>query len=190
MGQNLINGNIKTERQTITLTKKLKLRKIACQGKTNKKSSVKEKNIDWAEHATLTECSKVQIFSQKIRDQRWFTSGIWMGITKYSTYMPIWTTVHTDPLSTHPQRHFKDIIFFVIPLRHSWTQYVILLKYSRTFNCWKAEAFTTKQSLQKMTLVLVSRAIGLWGGRFSQIFFNVKIFNPHDKSCPKTKSDA
>ena len=41
-----------------------------------------------------------------------------------------------------------------------------------------------------MTLVLVSRANGLWGGRFSQIFFDEKIFNPYDKSCPKTKSDA
>ena len=34
------------------------------------------------------------------------------------------------------------------------------------------------------------KANGLWGGRFSRTFFDVKIFNPHAKSCPKTKFDA
>ena len=34
------------------------------------------------------------------------------------------------------------------------------------------------------------KANGLWGGRFSRTFFDVKIFNPHAKSCPKTISDA
>ena len=35
------------------------------------------------------------------------------------------------------------------------------------------------------------KANGLWGGRFSRTFFDVKIFNnPHAKSYPKTISDA
>ena len=34
------------------------------------------------------------------------------------------------------------------------------------------------------------KANGLWGGRFSRTFFDVKFFNPHAKSCPKTISDA
>ena len=34
------------------------------------------------------------------------------------------------------------------------------------------------------------KANGLWGGRFSRTFFDVKIFKPQAKSCPKTISDA
>ena len=30
----------------------------------------------------------------------------------------------------------------------------------------------------------------LWGSRFNRTFFDVKIFNPHAKSCPKTIKDA
>ena len=31
---------------------------------------------------------------------------------------------------------------------------------------------------------------GLWGSRFNRTFFDVQIFNPHAKSCPKTIKDA
>ena len=43
-----------------------------------------------------------------------------------------------------------------------------------------------------MTLDLTSRqkANGLWGGRFSQTLFDVKIFNPRAKPCPIAISDA
>ena len=35
-----------------------------------------------------------------------------------------------------------------------------------------------------------NKANGLWGSRFRRTFFDVNIFNPHAKSCPKTISDA
>ena len=34
------------------------------------------------------------------------------------------------------------------------------------------------------------KANSLWGSRFNRTFFDVKIFNPHSKSCPKTIKDA
>ena len=34
------------------------------------------------------------------------------------------------------------------------------------------------------------RANGLWESRFSKTFFDVKIFNPHAKTCPKDISEA
>ena len=34
------------------------------------------------------------------------------------------------------------------------------------------------------------KANGQWGSRFNRTFFDVKIFNPHAKSCPKTIKDA
>ena len=34
------------------------------------------------------------------------------------------------------------------------------------------------------------KANGLWGSRFTRTFFDVKIFNAHPKSCPKTIKDA
>ena len=34
------------------------------------------------------------------------------------------------------------------------------------------------------------KANGLWGSRFSRTSFDVKIFNPHGKSCPRTIKDA
>ena len=34
------------------------------------------------------------------------------------------------------------------------------------------------------------KANGLWGSRFNRTFFDMKIFNPHAKSCPKTIKDA
>ena len=34
------------------------------------------------------------------------------------------------------------------------------------------------------------KANGLWGSRFNRTFFDVKIFNPHAKSCPKTIKES
>ena len=34
------------------------------------------------------------------------------------------------------------------------------------------------------------KANGLWGSRYNRTFFDVKIFNPHAKSCPKPITDA
>ena len=39
-------------------------------------------------------------------------------------------------------------------------------------------------------MLLDIKANGLWGFRFISTFFDVKIFNPHAKSCPKTIKDA
>ena len=33
------------------------------------------------------------------------------------------------------------------------------------------------------------KANGLWGSHFNRTFFDVKIFNPHAKSCQKTIKD-
>ena len=34
------------------------------------------------------------------------------------------------------------------------------------------------------------KANDLWGSRFNRIFFDVKVFNPYAKACPKGKKDA
>ena len=61
----------------------------------------------------------------------------------------------------------------------------MMLKKSRNFNRWKAKAFTTKQSLLRVTL-------GLNSGEADSayLFFDVTIFHPHANSSPKTLSDA
>ena len=37
---------------------------------------------------------------------------------------------------------------------------------------------------------LYNKANGLWGSRFNRTSFDVKIFEPHVKSCPKTIKDT
>ena len=34
------------------------------------------------------------------------------------------------------------------------------------------------------------KASGLWGSVFERTFFDVKIFNPHARTCPKTPKEA
>ena len=77
------------------------MEKCSSEKKTNNKPSVTERSIELAMPATL---KKIQFFPQQIRVQRWITSEIWMGTTKHPTYMPMWITVHTDPLSKLSQR--------------------------------------------------------------------------------------
>ena len=54
----------------------------------------------------------------------------------------------------------------------------------------EGESFHNKTTTTEDDARLVIKANGLWGGRFSRTFFDVKFFNPHAKSCPKTISDA
>ena len=54
----------------------------------------------------------------------------------------------------------------------------------------EGESFHNKTTTTEDEARLDIKAIGLWGDRFSRTFFDVKIFNPHAKSCLKTISDA
>ena len=54
----------------------------------------------------------------------------------------------------------------------------------------EGESFHNKTTTTEDDARLDIKANGFWGGRFSRTFFDVKIFNPHVKSCPKTISDA
>ena len=54
----------------------------------------------------------------------------------------------------------------------------------------QGESFTNKTTSTEDDARLDIKANGLWENRFSKTFFDVKIFNPHAKSCPKTIPDA
>ena len=51
------------------------------------------------------------------------------------------------------------------------------------------EKFHNKTATTEDDARLDIKANGLCGGRFSRTIFDVKIFNPHAKSCPNTKSE-
>ena len=73
-----------------------------------------------------------------------------------------------------------------------YQEYAMMLKQSRNFKRWKAKAFTTKEpfTTTENDSRLDIKANELLVGRFSRTFFDVKSFNAHAKSCPKTISDA
>ena len=52
------------------------------------------------------------------------------------------------------------------------------------------EIFSSNSTTTDDDARLDIKANGLWGSRFNSTFFDVKIFNPHAKSCPKTIKDA
>ena len=52
------------------------------------------------------------------------------------------------------------------------------------------EIFSSNSTTTDDDARLDIKANGLWGSRFNRTFFDVKIFNPHAKSCPKTIKDA
>ena len=54
----------------------------------------------------------------------------------------------------------------------------------------QGESFDYRTTTTEDEARLDNKASGLWGSRFSRTFFDVKIFNPHAKSCPKTIKDA
>ena len=49
----------------------------------------------------------------------------------------------------------------------------------------EGESFHNKTTTTEDDARLDVKANGLWRDRFSRFFFDVKIFNPHAKSCPK-----
>ena len=52
------------------------------------------------------------------------------------------------------------------------------------------EIFSSNSTTTDDDARLDIKANGLWGSRFNRSFFDVKIFNTHAKSCPKTIKDA
>ena len=52
------------------------------------------------------------------------------------------------------------------------------------------EIFSSNSTTTDDDARLDIKANGLWGSRFNRTFSDVKIFNPHAKSCPKTIKDA
>ena len=54
----------------------------------------------------------------------------------------------------------------------------------------EGESFENKTTTTEDDARLDIKANGLWESRFSRTFFDVKIFNPHAKSCPKTIKEA
>ena len=52
------------------------------------------------------------------------------------------------------------------------------------------EIFSSNSTASDDDARLDIKANGLWGSGFNRTFFDVKIFNPHAKSCPKTIKDA
>ena len=54
----------------------------------------------------------------------------------------------------------------------------------------EGESFKNKTTTTADDARLDIKANGLWESRFSRAFFDVKIFNPHAKSCPKTIKEA
>ena len=52
------------------------------------------------------------------------------------------------------------------------------------------EVFSSNSTTTDDDAQLDIKGNGLWCSRFNRTFFDVKIFNPHAKSCPKTIKDA
>ena len=52
------------------------------------------------------------------------------------------------------------------------------------------EIFSSNSNTTDDDARLDIKANGLWGSRFNRTFFDLKIFKPHAKSCPKTIKDA
>ena len=115
-----------------------------------------------------------------------------MGTTKHPAYMPMWTTVHTDPLSTlsqrwiHSSKTYENCDTFATLLDEVCHDVEIEPK----LQSLEGESFHNKTTTNEDGARLDITANGLWGGRFSRTFFDVKIFKTNAKSCPKTISDA
>ena len=111
-----------------------------------------------------------------------------MGTTKHPTYMPMWTThsLHCPKGGYTHLRHNQIRDTFATLLDELCHDVEIESK----LQSLEGESFHNKTTTTEDDARLDIKASGLWGGRFSRTFFDVKIFNPHAKSCPKTISDA
>ena len=54
----------------------------------------------------------------------------------------------------------------------------------------QGESFASNSVTKDNEARLDIKANGLWESRFNRTFFDVKVFNPHAKSCPKNTKDA
>ena len=54
----------------------------------------------------------------------------------------------------------------------------------------EGKSFDNKTTTTENEARLDIKANGLWETRFNRTFFDVKIFNPHAKSCPRTIKEA
>ena len=64
-----------------------------------------------------------------------------------------------------------------------------MLKSSPVFKTLQGEAFANRSTTTDNDARPDIRANRLWENRFSKTFFDVKIFNPHAKTCPKDISE-
>ena len=54
----------------------------------------------------------------------------------------------------------------------------------------EGESFDNKTTTTEDETRLDIKANGLWEARFNRTLFDVKVFNPHAKSCPRTIKEA
>ena len=65
----------------------------------------------------------------------------------------------------------------------------MMSKSSRNFSLWKV-SFVHKTTTTEDEARLDIKANGLWDSRFCRTFFDVKIFNPLARTCPKNVNEA
>ena len=54
----------------------------------------------------------------------------------------------------------------------------------------QGESFDNRTTTTEDDARLDIKANGLWGSRFCKTFFDVKIFNPHARTCPRNTNEA
>ena len=188
--QTLINRNIKTEKQKFTLTKKAKIMENC--------SSERKLTINFASQKgasnwlSVLPLKKYNFPLNKLE----FKDGLHLRYGWEPPKIP-----HTCPCGqlftlTHSIQCPK---VGYTHLRHNEIRdtFATLLdevchdnEIEPKFQSLEGESFHNKTTTTEDDARPDIKANGLWGGRFSRIFFDVKIFNPNAKSCPKTISDA
>ena len=189
--QTLINRNIKTERQNITLSKKAKImQKMLIRKKTDNKSSVTERSIELAKRATLKKIKKISLNESEFKYGLHLRYGWEPSKTPHTCpcRQPFTLThsLHCPKGGYTHLRHNEIRDTFATLLDEKCHNVEIEAK----LQSLEDESFHKKTTTTEDDARLDIKANGLWGGRFSRMFFDVKIFNPHAKSCPKTLSDA
>ena len=173
--QSLINRNMKTERQNITLSEKAKITENgSAEKKTDNKSSVTERSIELAKQATLRKCN----FSLNKSE---FKDGLHLRYELEPPYTP-----HTYPYGqqftlTHSLHCPKE---GYTHLRHKEIRdiYTILLdeeshdvELEPKLQSLEGENFHNETTTTEDDARLDIKANGLWGGRFSRTFLDIKI---------------
>ena len=188
--QALINRNIKTERENTTLSKKIKLWKNAHQKKKLTKNLPSQKGaLNWLSVLSL----KIYNFSLNKSE---FKDGLHL---RYGWEPP--NTPHTCPCGkpltlTHSLHSPKDGYTHLMHNEICGTFATILdevchdVELEPKLQSLEGESSHNKTTTTEDDARLDIKDNGLWGGRFSRTFFDVKIFKSRAKSCPKTISDA